>query len=112
MLQRERKFIHTAHRNIRGKAIIDTSKLNQTIHRIDVGIIVHIFAQRITANAEVNESIHVHTKANTKIDITFELCNIVVVNIPLRKDLNEVDVNFFIKFLNHPLENHETDCSI
>jgi hypothetical protein len=73
---------------------------------------VPIFTQRITANAEVKDSIPVQTKANTKTDITFELCNIEVIKIQLRKDLGTDDVNFFIKFLNHQLENPATACSI
>ena len=73
LFRRERKFIHIAHNKINGKAIIETSKLNHTIQRIDVGIIVHIFTQRITAKAEVKDNIPVHTKASTNTDITFEL---------------------------------------
>ena len=86
LLQREKKFINTAQISIKGNAIIDTSKLSQTIHKIEVGIIVHIFTQRITANAEVKDNIPVQTKANTKIDITLELCKIVVIKIQLQKD--------------------------
>lgn len=112
LFQRERKFINIAHKRIRGKASIDTLKLNQTIHRIEVGIIVPIFTQRITANADVNDNIPVQTKANTNTDITFELCNIVVTKIHVQKDFRTVDVNFFIKFLNHQLENPATACSI
>ncbi len=112
LFQRERKFIHIAHRRINGNAIKDTLKLSQTIHKIEVGIMVPIFTQRITANAEVKDSIPVQTKANTKTDITFELCNIEVIKIQLRKDLGTDDVNFFIKFLNHQLENPATACSI
>ena len=112
LLQRERKFIHTAHKRINGNAIIDTLKLNQTIHKIEVGIIVHTFTQRITANAEVKDNIPVHTNAKTKIDIIFELCRIVVMNIQLKNDLDEDEVNFFIKFLNHQLEKPTTACSI
>ena len=104
--------MHTAHKNIRGNAIIETFKLSHTIHRIEVGIIVQIFAQRIIANADVSESIPVQTKAKTKTDIIFELCKMVVVTIQLRKDLTDEDVNFFIKLLNHQLANHETACSI
>lgn len=112
LLQRERKFIQIAHKRIRGNAIIDTLKLNQTIHKIDVGIIVPTFTQRITAKAEVKDNIHVHTKAKTNTDITFELCRIAVTRIQLQKDFRIDDVNFFIKFLNHQLENHATACSI
>lgn len=112
LFRRDRKFIHTAHNKINGNAIIDTSKLNQTIHRIEVGIMVHIFTHRITAKAEVKDNIPVQTKANTNTDITFELCKIVVTKIQLQKDFNTDDVNFFIKFLNHPFENHATACSI
>lgn len=110
--QRERKFIHTAHKRIKGNAIIDTLKLNQTIHNIEVGIIVPIFTQRITANAEVKDNIPVQTNANTNTDITFELCKIVVTKIQVQKDFNTDDVNFFIKFLNHQPENPATACSI
>lgn len=112
LFQRERKFINIAHKRISGKAIIETSKLNQTIQRIEVGIIVHIFTQRITANAEVKDNIPVQTKANTKIDMTFELCKIVVIKIQLQKDFGTDEVNFFIKFLNHQLEKPATACSI
>lgn len=112
LFRRERKLIHIAHNKINGNAIIDTSKLNQTIHKIEVGIIVQIFTQRITANAEVKDNIPVQTKANTKIDITFELCKIVVIKIQLQKDFGTDEVNFFIKFLNHQLEKPETACSI
>ena len=112
LLQREKKFINTAQISIKGNAIIDTSKLSQTIHKIEVGIIVHIFTQRITANAEVKDNIPVQTKANTKIDITLELCKIVVIKIQLQKDFETDEVNFFIKFLNHQLEKPETACSI
>ena len=112
LFQRERKFINTAHKRIKGKAIIDTSKLSQTIHKIEVGIIVHILTPRITANADVRDNIPVQTNANTRTDITFELCKIVVIKIQLQKDFRTDDVNFFIKFLNHQLEKPETACSI
>ena len=104
--------MHIAHNRINGNAIIDTSKLNHTIHKIEVGIIVHIFTHRMTANAEVKDNIPVQTNANTNTDITFELCKIVVIKIQLQKDFNTDDVNFFIKFLNHQFENHATACSI
>ena len=112
IFQRERKFIHIAHKRINGNAIIDTLKLNQTIHNIEVGIIVPIFTQRITANAEVKDNIPVQTNANTNTDITFELCKIVVTKIQVQKDFNTDDVNFFIKFLNHQPEKPATACSI
>ena len=112
LFQREKKLIHTAHKNIKGNAKIETSKLIPTIHKIEVGIIVPTFAHRITANADVKDKIPVHTNAKTRTDITFELCNIVVVIIQLKKDFGVDDVNFCIKFLNHPLENEETACSI
>lgn len=108
----ERKFMHIAHKRIRGNAIIDTLKLSQTIHKIEVGIIVPIFTQRITANAEVKDNIPVQTNANTNTDITFELCKMEVTKIQLQKDFRIDDVNFFIKFLNHPLENPATACSM
>lgn len=112
LFRRDRKFMHIAPRRIKGKAINDTLKLSHTIHNIEVGIIVHIFTQRITANAEVNDNIPVHTKANTKTDVTLELCKIAVIKIQLQKDFRTEDVNFFIKFLNHQLENPATACSI
>ena len=112
LLQREKKFINTAHNRINGNAIIDTSKLNQTIHKIEVGIIVHIFTHRMTAKAEVKDNIPVHTNASTKTDITFELCKIVVIKIQLQNDFGTDEVNFFIKFLNHQLEKPATACSI
>ena len=112
LFQRDKKLIHIAHNRINGNAIIDTSKLNHTIQRIEVGIIVHMFTHKITANAEVKDNIPVQTNASTSTDITFELCKIVVTKIPLQKDFNTDDVNFFIKFLNHQLENHATACSI
>jgi hypothetical protein len=65
----------------------------------------------MTANADVSERIHVHTKASTSTETTFELCNIVVINIQLQKDFKTDDVNFFNKFLNHQLVNEETACS-
>ncbi len=112
LFQREKKLIHTAHININGKARSETFKLIPTIHRIEVGIIVQMFAHRITASAEVNDKIHVHTKASTKTDITFELCRIVVVIIQLKNDFGTDDVNFFINVLNPQFENDETACSI
>jgi hypothetical protein len=59
----------------------------------------------------VSERTHVHTKARTNTEITLELCNIVVINIQLQKDFNTDEVNFFNKFLNHPLVTEETACS-
>lgn len=112
LFRRERKFIHIAHKRINGNAIMDTLKLNQTIHKIEVGIIVPIFTQRMTAKADVNDNIPVQTKAKTNTDITFELCRIAVTKIQLQKDFRTDDVNFFIKFLNHQLENPATACSI
>lgn len=111
LLQRAKKLIHIAHKKIKGNAIIDTSKLNHTIHKTEVGIIVPIFTHKITANADVKDKIPVQTNANTKTDITLELCKIVVINIQLKKDLEGDDVNFFIKFLNHPFVTEETACS-
>ena len=109
--QRVKKFIPIAHKNTKGKAIVSTFKLNHTIHNIELVNIVPTLDQSITANADVNERIHVHTNANTRTDITFELCNIVVINIQLQKDLGTDDVNLFNKFLNHPLVTEETACS-
>lgn len=112
LLQWVKKLTNIAQKNIKINAIIDTSKLNHTIHKIEVGIIVHIFVHNITARAEVKDKIHVHTKANTNTDITFELCKIVVIKIQLINDFDVEEVKFFIKFLNHHVENHETACSI
>ena len=112
LFRRERKFTKIAHKRINGNAIKDTLKLNQTIHKIDVGIMVPIFTHRMTANADVKDSIPVQTNANTKTDITLELCRMVVTNIHVQKDFNTVDVNFFIKFLNHQFEKPATACSM
>lgn len=111
LLQREKKFIQIAPRNISGKAIIETFKLNHTTHKTELVIIVPILDQRITANADVSERTHVHTKARTNTEITLELCNIVVINIQLQKDFSTDEVNFFNKFLNQPLVTEETACS-
>ena len=111
LLQRDRKDNHIAPKNINGKANIETFKLNHTIHNTELVIIVPILDQRMTANADVRERIHVHTKASTSTETTFELCNIVVINIQLQKDFKTDDVNFFNKFLNHQLVNEETACS-
>lgn len=59
----------------------------------------------------MSERIHVHTKAKTRTETTFELSNIVVINIPLQKDLRTEDVNFFNRFLNQPFVTEETACS-
>lgn len=112
LFQRERKLMHIAHKRINGKAIIDTSKLNHTIHKIEVGIIVPMFTQSMTAKAEVKDKIPVQTNAKTNTDMTFELCKIEVIKTQLQKDFRIDDVNFFIKFLNHQLENQATACSI
>ena len=109
--QRERKLSHKAHKKIKGKAILATSKLKPTAHNNEVVIHVPTFDPRITANAEVNERIHVQTKANTSTETTFELSNIVVISIQLQKDLGTDDVNIFNRFLNHPLVTEETACS-
>jgi len=111
LLRRERKFNQIAHKNIRGNAIIETFKLNHTIHKIELVIIVPILDQRITANAEVRERIPVHTNASTSTETTFELCNIVVINIQLQKDFSTDEVNFFSNFLNHQFVTEETACS-
>ena len=103
--------MHIAHNKINGNAIIDTSKLNHTIHKTELVIIVPILDQRITANADVRERIPVHTNASTSTETTFELCNIVVIKIQLQKDLRTDDVNFFSKFLNHQFVTEETACS-
>ncbi len=109
--QRERKFIQIAPKKINGKAIIDTFKPNHTIPNIEPVNIAPTFDPRITANADANERIHVQTKANTSTETTFELSNIVVINTQLQKDFGTEDVNFFNKFLNHPLVAEETVCS-
>lgn len=99
--QREKKFIHTAHRNINGNAILATSKLKPTTHKTEDVIHVHTLDQRITASADVRDSIHVQTNANTKTETTFELSSIVVIKIQLQKDFSLDEVNFFNRFLNH-----------
>ena len=109
--QREKKLIHIAPKNTNGNAIIVTFKLNHTIHKTELVNIVPILDQSMTANAEVSERIHVHTNASTRTDTIFELCNMVVINIQLQKDLVTEEVNFFIKFLNHQLVMDETACS-
>lgn len=111
LFQREKKLIQIAPININGKAITDTFRLNHTTHKTELVNIVPIFDPRITANADVRERIHVHTNANINTETTFELCKMAVINIQLQKDLNTDDVNFFNKFLNHPLVTEETACS-
>ena len=111
LLQREKKLIQIAPRKIKGNAIIETFRLNHTTHKTELVIIVPILDQRITAKADVSERTHVHTKARTNTEITLELCNIVVINIQLQKDFSTDEVNFFNKFLNHPLVTEETACS-
>ena len=107
----ERKFIQIAHRNISGNANFATSKLSHTTHKTDDVIHVHTLDQRITAKAEVKDNIQVQTNANTKTETTFELSKIVVIKIPLQKDFNLDEVNFFKKFLNHQFVREETACS-
>jgi hypothetical protein len=109
--RRERKLIHIAHKNINGKAITDTFRLNHTTHKTELVNIVPIFDPRITANADVRERTHVHTNANINTETTFELCKMAVINIQLQKDFSTDEVNFFNKFLNHPLVTEETACS-
>ena len=111
LFRRVKKANQTAPKNINGNANIETFKLNHTIHRAELVIMVPILDQRITANADVRERIHVHTNASTSTETTFELCNIVVIKIQLQKDLRTDDVNFFNKFLNHPLVKEDTACS-
>lgn len=106
-----RKFIPTAQRNIRGKAIIETFRLRPTIHRIEDVIIVHTLDPRITAKADVSDNIPVHTKASTNTETTFELSRIVVIKIQLQNDFGTDDVNFFNRFLNHQFVIEETACS-
>lgn len=109
--QRERKFIHIAHKNINGNAIFATSKLNHTTHKIDAVIHVPTFDHKMTANADVKDRIHVQTKAKTNTETTFELSNIIVINIQLQNDFIFEEVNLFNKFLNHQLVRDETACS-
>ena len=97
--------------NINGNAIFATSKLKPTTHKTDEVIHVHTLDQRITANADVKDNIPVQTNARTKTETTFELSNIVVINIQLQKDFRSDDVNFFNKFLNHQFVTEETACS-
>ena len=74
---------------------------------------IHVptLAHSITAKADVRDRIHVQTKANTSTETTFELSNIVVINIQLQKDLGTDDVNLFKRFLNHQLVTEDTACS-
>lgn len=109
--QRDKKFIHIAHKNIKGNAIFATSKLNHTTHKSDAVINVPTFDHRMTAKADVKDSIQVQTNANTSTETTFELSNIIVINIQLQNDFIFEDVIFFNKFLNHQLLKDETDCS-
>lgn len=109
--QLEKKFSHNAHTNIRGNAIFATSKLKPIIPKIDVVIQVPTFDHRITASADVRDKIHVQTKAKTNTETTFELSNIIVINIQLQNDFNMEDVNLFNKFLNHQFVSEETACS-
>ena len=111
LLRRVRKANQIAPKNTNGKANIETFKLNHTIHKTELVIMVPILDPRITANADVRERIHVHTNASTSTETTFELCNIVVIKIQLQKDLRTDDVNFFNKFLNHQFVTEETACS-
>lgn len=111
LLQRDKKLIQIAPKNINGKASTETFKLNHTIHKAELVIMVPIFDPRITANAEVSDKIHVQTNANTSTETTFELCNIVVIKIQLQKDFKTDDVNLFNKFLNHQFVTDETACS-
>lgn len=109
--QRDRKFIQIAHKNINGNAIFATSKLNHTTHKRDAVIHDPTFAHKITDNADVKDKIQVQTNAKTNTDTTFELCNSIVIKIPLQNDFIFDEVNFFNKFLNHQLLKDETDCS-
>jgi hypothetical protein len=111
LFRRVKKANQTAPKNINGNANIETFKLNHTIHRAELVIMVPILDQRITANADVSERIHVQTNASTSTETTFELCNIVVIKIQLKKDLRTDEVNLFNKFLNHQFVTEETACS-
>ena len=88
-----------------------TFKLKPTIPNKEAVIPVPTLDQRITAKAAVSERTHVHTNANTSTETTFELSNIVVINIQLQKDFGTDAVNLFKRFLNHPLVTEETACS-
>ena len=109
--EREKKLNHTAQRNIKGNAILATLRLNHTIHNNEAVIQVQTLDPRITANAELRERIHVQTNASTSTETTFELSNIVVINIQLQKDFGIDDVNLFNRFLNHQFVTEETACS-
>lgn len=109
--EREKKLNQIAHKNIRGNAILATSKLKPTAHSNDAVIPVPTFDQRITAKADVKERIQVQTNANTRTETTLELSSIVVINIQLQKDFGTDDVNLFSKFLNHQFVTEETACS-
>ena len=109
--EREKKLNPIAQININGNAIFATSKLKPTAHSKDAVIPVPTLDHKITANADVRERIHVHTKASTSTETTFELSNIVVINTQLQNDLGTDDVNFFNKFLNHQLVTADTACS-
>lgn len=109
--QRDKKFIHKAHKNINGNAIFATSRLKPTTHNKEAVIQVQTIDQRITANADVKDNIQVQTNASTKTETTFELSKIVVIKIQLQKDFNLDEVNFFNRFLNHPLVTEKTACS-
>ena len=111
LFRRVRNANQIAPKNTNGKASIETFKLSHTIHKTELVIIVPILDQRMTANADARERIPVHTKASTSTETTLELCNIVVINIQLQKDFSTDEVNFFNKFLNHPLVTEETACS-
>ena len=111
LLRRDRKANQIAPKKINGRASIETFRLNHTIHKTELVIMVPILDQRITANADVSERIHVQTNASTSTETTFELCNIVVIKIQLQKDLRTDEVNLFNKFLNHQFVTEETACS-
>ena len=109
--EREKKLNPTAPKNINGNAILATFKLKPITHNNEAVIQVPTLDQRITANADVRDRIHVHTNASTNTETTFELSNIVVINIQLPKDFGTDAVNLFNKFLNHQLVTEETACS-
>ena len=111
LFRREKKLNPIAHKKIKGKAKLATLKLNPITHKIEVGIIVQTFAHRITANADVSERTHVHTKASTKTETIFELCNIVVIKTQLPNDFEFDDVNFFKTLLNQLVEELAIACS-
>lgn len=105
------KFIQIAPKKTRGKAKIETLKLIHIIQMMDDVIKVQTFAHKIIARADFKAKIHAHTNAKTKIETTFELCNMTVIKIQLKNDLIVEEVILFKICLNFQLENDATACS-